>query len=34
MDCLIYMTAKQNNLKLLTKNLKHYPDKDILLHNQ
>ncbi len=29
-DCMIYMTAKENNLKLLTRNLKHYPDKDIL----
>lgn len=29
-DCMIYMTAKENNLKLLTLNVKHYPDKDIL----
>lgn len=31
LDCMIYMTAKFNNFKLLTRNLKHYPDKDILL---
>lgn len=30
-DCMIYMTAKQNNFKLLTHNIKHYPDKDILV---
>lgn len=30
-DCMIYMTAKENNIKLLTRNIKHYPDKDILL---
>lgn len=29
-DCMIYMTAKENNLKLLTRNVKHYPDKEIL----
>lgn len=29
-DCMIYLTAKQNNLKLLTRNVKHYPDKEIL----
>lgn len=29
-DCMIYMTAKENNFKLLTRNIKHYPDKDIL----
>lgn len=31
LDCMIYMTAKLNNFKLLTRNLKHYPDKEILL---
>lgn len=30
-DCMIYMTAKLNNFKLLTRNVKHYPDKEILL---
>jgi predicted nucleic acid-binding protein len=30
-DCMIYMSAKENNLKLLTRNIKHYPDKEILL---
>jgi predicted nucleic acid-binding protein len=29
-DCMIYITAKHNNFKLLTRNLKHYPDKEIL----
>jgi predicted nucleic acid-binding protein len=29
-DCMIYMTAKENNFKLLTRNVKHYPDKEIL----
>ena len=31
-DCMIYLTAKHNKLKLLTYNVKHYPDKDILFH--
>ncbi len=30
-DCMIYLTAKHNGFKLLTRNLKHYPDKRILL---
>lgn len=32
LDCMIYMTAKINNFKLLTRNFKHYPDKEILLN--
>lgn len=31
-DCMIYMTAKHNKFKLFTRNVKHYPDKDILFH--
>jgi predicted nucleic acid-binding protein len=34
MDCMIYVTAKHNDYKLLTRNFKHYPDKEILLVNQ
>lgn len=30
-DCMIYLTAKHNDFKLLTRNFKHYPDKKILL---
>ena len=32
-DCMIYLTAKHNNFKLLTRNFKHYPDKKILLEH-
>lgn len=30
-DCLIYATAKVKHLKIATRNVKHYPDKGILL---
>ena len=30
-DCLIMATAAQKNLKLATRNIKHYPEKNILL---
>lgn len=30
-DCLIWATAKTNHHKLATRNIKHYPDKNILL---
>ncbi len=30
-DCLIWATAKINNHKIATRNLRHYPDKDILI---
>lgn len=31
-DCMIYATAKQHTLKLLTRNVKHYPDKTMILN--
>ena len=31
-DCIIAATALQNNLVLVTKNAKHYPDKRIKIH--
>lgn len=30
-DCLIFATAKINDHKIATRNLRHYPDKNILL---
>lgn len=30
-DCLIYATAKVNHHKIATRNLRHYPDKNILI---
>ncbi len=29
-DCLIMATAKVNNLTILTRNLKHYPEKELI----
>ena len=30
-DCLIWATAKSNNHKIATQNLRHYPDQSILI---
>ena len=29
-DCLIMATAKEKNLKIITRNVKHYPEKNLL----
>ena len=29
-DCLIMATAKEKNLKIITRNVKHYPEKELL----
>ncbi len=29
-DCLIMATAKEKNLKIITRNIKHYPEKELL----
>ncbi len=29
-DCLIMATAKERNLKIITRNIKHYPEKELL----
>ncbi len=29
-DCLIMATAKENNLKIITRNVKHYPEIELL----
>ena len=29
-DCLIMATAKENNLKIITRNVRHYPERNLL----